>query len=90
MIDVKMNFKGMYNNDYSCNICKKDIPQNQVHLTQCETIIQQCPMLYNNINVEYEDIYGTPKKQLKITKLYRNILSTKDKIITERIAKENP
>ena len=45
---------------------KKDLPQNQVHLTQCETIIEHCPVLYNNINVEYEDIYGNPGNQLSI------------------------
>ena len=82
MIDVKMNYKGMYT-DYSCNICKKDVPQTQAHLTQCEKIIDECPMLYNNINIEYEDIYGSYSEQIKITKLYRNILDTRNRIMDE-------
>ena len=82
MIDVKMNFKGMHVN-YSCNICNKDDPQTQVHLTQCEKIIEECTMLFNNIDIEYEDIYGPPNKQIKITKLYRKILETRSRILDE-------
>ena len=40
-------------------------------------------MLYNNINIEYEDIYGSYDKQIKITKLYRNILDTRNRIMDE-------
>ena len=82
MIDVKMNFKGMYDN-YTCDLCQKDILQTQVHLTQCEAIIDRCNPLFENIDIEYEDIYSTPEKQLKITKLYRSILQTRDKIVEE-------
>ena len=82
MVDVKMNFKGMYE-DYSCDLCHEDIPQTQVHLTQCEVIINKCTILFENIDVEYEDIYGKPEKQLKITRLFRSILQTRDKISEE-------
>ena len=81
--DVKMNFKGMYDGDYSCNLCKEDIPQTQAHLTQCNKIIDNCPQLLDNIDVEYEDIYAEPEKQLKITKLFRKILETRDKIMED-------
>ena len=40
-------------------------------------------MLFENIDVEYEDIYGEPEKQLKITRLFRSILQTRDKISEE-------
>ena len=80
MIDVKMNFKGMYEK-YSCDLCQKDVPQTQVHLTQCEAIINNCSMLFENIDAEYEDIYGKPEKQLKIVRLFRSILQTKEKML---------
>ena len=82
MVDVRMNFKGMYD-DYSCDLCHKDIPQTQGHLTQCEAIINNCTMLFENIEAEYEDIYGKPEKQLKIVRLFRSILQTRDKISEE-------
>ena len=66
--------------EYSCDLCQKDIPQTQVHLTQCEAIINNCPMLFENIDTEYEDIHGKPEKQLQIVRLYRSILQTKEKM----------
>ena len=82
MVDVRMNFEGMYE-DYSGDLCHKHIPQTQCHLTQCEAVIDRCNPLFDNIDIEYEDIYSTPEKQLKITKLYRSILQTRDKIVEE-------
>ena len=38
LIDVKMNFKGKYNNELQCRLCKK-ADESQLHLTQCEVII---------------------------------------------------
>ena len=54
-----------------------------MHLTQCEKIIEECPSLYNNITIEYEDIYGSPDQQIEITKLYRKILETRKQILDE-------
>ena len=78
MLDVKANFKGMYPENLHCNICNEDIVQNQEHLLNCQIIVDNCSELFDNINVEHDDIYGHVDKQLSVVKLYKRVLEVRD------------
>ena len=76
MIDVKDNFKTMYNN-LDCNLCNEDTVQSDAHLLECSYLINTSTQLNNNHTSEYEDIFGDNKEQLRITKLYMNLFKIK-------------
>ena len=80
MTPVKSNFTGMYS-DLSCEIKGCDKEQNQSHLLKCDSIIIECQELYDDVEVEHEDIFSKPEKQLKAAKLYQAIFKTIDRIL---------
>ena len=84
MMNVKANFRNQYNNDdIICKFCDEGVEESQYHQLECQTIINNCPELFNDISVEYEDIFKGPEKQLKIVKLFHAIVNTRDKLISE-------
>ena len=48
---------------------------------ECKILMENCQELYNDIEVEYEDIYGNEAAQLKMVKLYSIILKTREKML---------
>ena len=76
MTNVKDNFKTMYDN-LQCNLCDQGILQTDSHLLYCKTIIDNCPMLANDMDTEYEDIFSDFDKQLKVAKIYKEVFDTK-------------
>ena len=77
MTSVKDNFSSQYQ-DLTCNLCSSNSLQSDFHLLECESILQNCPELSNDISSEYEDIFGSLSEQLKITKLYSSVFETKN------------
>ena len=68
----------MYDNeDTSCNLCDKELAQTDSHLLDCETILLHCPMFANNLDAEYEDIFGDLEKQKSIVKLFKEVFEAK-------------
>jgi hypothetical protein len=63
MIRVKQNFKNQHEN-HLCQLCKTE-NEDQMHLFMCEKILQNGPELANNVEVEYEDIFGPKTKQTR-------------------------
>ena len=49
----------------------------------CQKIIENCHSLAENTQVEYEDIFGTPNKQVKAIALLEQIHEVRDKLIYE-------
>lgn len=81
MVSVRMNYKNLYE-DKRCQLCKVE-NDDQYHLFNCQNLLDKCEALANNIEVEYEDIYGCREKQLKAVRLLTKILETKDQLMTE-------
>ena len=88
MVNVKANFKNMYHENLSCNYCNENDIQTQEHLLICPKIIDKCPEVFDNIEIEHDDIYGSIKQQLAVTKLYQNILDTIEAIKLEEDEEE--
>ena len=80
MDDVKFNFKSMYNNDIACDLCPEGGMQDTAHLLLCQTLINNCPDLYNDVQVEYEQIFKGANDQLMAIKLYREVFKVKHKL----------
>ena len=81
MYGVKANFRNHYGNQ-QCRLCKTEI-EDQPHLFMCQKIIENCDSLAENTQVEYEDIFGTHKKQVKAIALFEQIHEVRDKLIYE-------
>jgi hypothetical protein len=80
MVDVKRNFKNLYNNEMSCRLCDKE-EETQMHLLKCEIIALNCPEV--NELVKYQDLFSDNViKQHKATKLFQTILDSWSKMIT--------
>ena len=82
MTEVKMNFKLKHQNLY-CNLCKLSCPQSDAHLLDCQSILNNCQELSNSIEIEYEDIFGGPVLQLKVTRLFSLVFETKENLDEE-------
>ena len=79
MANLKMNFRNRFD-DLKCQLgCNSD--ESQIHLLQCDTLIDKCEDLANNIHVEYEDIFGDKKRQIDAIKLLMKIWIIREKII---------
>ena len=63
MINVKDNFKNMYeSNDLLC-VLKCGKYEDQQHLLECDVLIDKCTALYEDATVNYEDLFSTENKQ---------------------------
>ena len=86
MTNVKSNFKSMYEHEnINCNLCDKPFEQTDAHLLDCVTIIANCPILANNCESEYEDIFEDSEKQQKIALIYKAVFETKTSIEEQSI-----
>ena len=81
MTEMKINFKNKYS-DHLCSLCESDLDQ-QSHLFNCEVLIDKCRLLGNNIEIEYEDVFGTKDKQQKAIKLIMQIWKTREKLLSK-------
>ena len=79
MTNVKANFSKMYE-DINCDLCTKNQIQNDSHLLECETIIDKCPELANDIETEYQDLFDVIQSQIKAVKLFMAIFKSKQGI----------
>ena len=81
MINVKGNFKGAYSN-LVCDLCNKD-EESQIHLLSCCTLLRECKDLYDDNEVEYEDIFSDIEKQLRAVNLFQKVLAVREKLLME-------
>ena len=79
MIDLKTNYRNKYF-DLSCQLGCGSV-ENQIHLFQCEVLINKCEDLANNVKVEYEDIFGDITRQIDAIKLLTKIWNIRDNIL---------
>ena len=72
-----------------CGLCSADgggemKDDSQQHLLECSVIINNCPELFNDFSVKYEDLFSPhPPKQLHATRLLQSALETRDRILTQ-------
>ena len=81
MTEMKSNFKNRYI-DYLCLLCGNELDQ-QIHLMNCDILIENCSPLSNNTEIEYEDIFGTKDKQKMAIKLIMKIWKTREKLLNK-------
>ena len=80
MLDIKGNFKVTYKNNIQCDLCNENIDQSQDHLVDYQKLIENYRELYNNVDIEHDDIFGNADKQLSAVRLYQKILDVRAKI----------
>ena len=77
---MKTNYKNQYD-DHNCQLCNFD-EKDQSHIFNCETIIDKCEALANNVEVEYEDLFANEQKQIKAIKLLFKMWETRKTLLT--------
>ncbi len=87
MIPVKINFRGLHT-DVWCSLCSADRggdreEDSQQHLLECQAIIDNCPDVFNDYTVQYQDIFSVePSVQLAATRLLQSALETRERLIS--------
>ena len=75
-LPVKANYRNRYQN-VKCSLCREGFDDTQYHLFHCVGIIAQCDILANNVEMEYEDIFGDISRQIPVAKLLSEIWTNK-------------
>ena len=83
MTEIKNNFRNKYS-DQICPLCKSE-EDNQYHLINCQRILENCPDLAENINIEYEDIFANGSKQMEAAILFSKVWKTREKLLDGEI-----
>ena len=82
MINIRDNYKNMYQ-DVNCLWCEE--VENSEHLLNCSKLIENCPELYNDNVVKFEDVYSDELvKQTRATILYEKVLKVREELLRER------
>ena len=83
MVMARANFRSMFEN-VQCDLCDLEVTQTTNHLLECPTLIENCTALYNDEEVHGDDVFSDDiAKQLKATKLFREVLDVKAKLEEE-------
>ena len=72
MIEVKANFSERHKNVLTCHFCNEE--ESQPHLLLCTEITDGI----DTSEVQYDDIFRNLEKQVKITKVFDQILKQRD------------
>ena len=79
-LNVKMNFPNQHQ-DKLCKTCNL-FPESQSHLLQCPEIVPKLKIVCSaNTGVDESFLYGSIENQLKITKIYTQILEIRKSIL---------
>ena len=81
MAEVKVNFKGKYE-DLLCPLCNIE-QDSQSHLFNCNVLIENCKELFDNQEVEYEDIFSNQEKQNRVIKLLNKMWQTREQMTSK-------
>ena len=69
--------------DVNCLWCEE--AENSEHLLSCSKLIENCPELYNDNVVKFEDVYSDELvKQTRATILYEKVLKVREELLKER------
>ena len=72
--DIKGNFSSQYNDDIACSLCQVQVDC-QEHLLSCVELTKHVDIPRD---VEYGDIFKTTDKQLRIVKILKQLLRTRE------------
>ena len=81
---MRKNYSNQYE-DKRCQLCLME-DEDQIHLFRCPKIIDSCEELANNLEIEFEDIFGSLSKQAKAVKMLMKIRDTREKLILQQNA----
>ena len=60
--------------------------EDQIHLFRCPKILDNCEELANNVDIEFEDIFGSLPKQNKAVKMLMQIWDTGEELFLQKNA----
>ena len=80
MYYVKENYKGIYQDNTLCDLCKQ-YAENQEHLFVCEVLKKSIPELANNRDVQYKHIFGSLQEMRQASKLLKVICKERQKML---------
>ena len=77
MVNVKTNFRNLYENELECQTCEDDESiEDENHLLVCESLSND-----ESKKANFRQVYGTVEDQLHIVKIFQNILRKRETIL---------
>ena len=76
--EVKNNYKTKYKNNMKCMICSSSVDESEIHLLQCDGIINEADIKSEISKIEYSDIFSDLEKQITAIKVWRKIFKIRD------------
>ena len=78
LVDVKTNFRNKYNNDMHCSLCKVT-EESQMHLMECNVILNDSHVEEAVKDISYKDIFSTNQAtQRQVVSTWQKILKVKN------------
>ena len=84
MTDLKWNFKGKFQNNMNCSLCRLDFEESEIHLLQCVELTCEPELGEEMKMIKYEDIFGNLNEQIKAVKVWKKIFKMRRKKLEER------
>ena len=81
MVDLKRNFSNKYGSDLACRLCKVQV-ECQEHILKCEVLKEKVDI---SVNIVYEDIFNNVDKQLKVVKVFKNLLREREILLNTEV-----
>ena len=79
MLQMKCNFKNQFKNNYTCDLCKINM-DNQEHLLECKVLQHFVPEIQNT-HVKYKDIFGNVEKIIPAAKLLYKVYNEREALL---------
>ena len=72
---IKKKFSSQYGNNLACELCSQEDSDSQEHLLSCSILGNYVKIPQS---IEYEDIFRNVEKQLRIVKIFKQILRIRE------------
>jgi hypothetical protein len=76
MIDVKTNFRNLYDNNLDCQTCSEKCIEDENHLLVCENLKNE-----ESVQANFSQVYGSVEDQLNVIKIFKKILRKRETLL---------
>ena len=84
MTDLKWNFKGKYQHNMNCSLCRLNFVESEHHLLQCNQLTCETGLSEEMNKIQYDDIFGSLSDQTKAVKVWKKIFKMRHRKLEER------
>ena len=77
MVNVKTNFRNLYNNNLECQTCNNNsCIEDENHILNCENLKTE-----ESVKLNFNQVYGCVEEQLRAVKIFKTVLRKREIIL---------